>query len=268
MTKVLVVDDSALARHRAAGPLEAAGYDVVEAADEAAAREAIETEQPDAVLVSLGTADRAEPVLREARARGPIPVVGALARDDEETAGELLAAGADDFLVKDQTYGIRAVNAVRRCLALDRAGDVELTKEDPGRVLVLDDSPVVRQFVGRILAGAEPPLAVVEAEDAEQALELVRRDGFDVLLVDHVLPGMTGAAFLERLRSEGVDTPALALTGQRDPELAERFLEAGAHGVWTKEHEGPLRLRTTVGQLVRVSRAGVGQTDRHAAGPR
>lgn len=268
MTRVLVVDDSAVARHRAAEPLEEAGYEVVEAADEAEAQRVVRTDPPDAVIVSLGSADRAEPVLRQAGARSSIAVVGTLASEDEEAARRLLAAGADDVLVKDPTYGTRVVNAVRRCLVLAGGTPVEIGEDDPGRVLVLDDSPVVRRFVRRILAEAEVPLSVVGAEDAEQALELVREDGFDALLVDHVLPDTTGASFLERLRSEGLRTPALALTGQRDPDLAERFLEAGAHGMWTKEHEGPRRLRATVEQLVRMNRADPGPPDPPPAGPR
>lgn len=267
MTRVLVVDDSALARHRAAEPLEEAGYEVLEAADEAEAQRTVRAEEPDAVIVSLASADRAEPVLRQASHRGSIALVATLASEDEESARRLLEAGADDVLVKDPTYGIRVVNAVRRCLALADGARAEIGEDDPGRVLVLDDSPVVRRFVRQILAEAEVPLRVVEAEDAEQALELVREDGFDALLVDHVLPGTSGAAFLEELRSEGLRTPALALTGQRDPDLAERFLEAGAHGIWTKEHEGPLRLRATVEQLVRMNRADPGPPDPPTAGP-
>lgn len=256
MTRVLIIDDSKLARQQAKQPLEGAGYEVQETSGGREALDAIDRSPPDAVLLNAempGTT--LYEVIDAIEDRGlPIPIIVSTARDDEETAREFLERGASDFLSKDPVYGMRVINAIHRGITLGREPDVEVSEDDPGRVLVLDDSPVIRQVVGRILEESDVPLVVEEAEDAEHALDVVREGGFDVLLVDYVLPGMDGAEFLEILRDEGIRTPAMALTGQRDPELAERFLEAGAYGIWTKEHEGPLRLQISVEQLVQLNR--------------
>lgn len=256
MTRVLIVDNSKLARQQAREPLEAAGYEISEASDGAEALDAIDASPPDAVVLNAEMPGTTlyEVIDALGEDHPEIPIVVSTARDDDETARQFLERGASDFLSKDPFYGVRIINAVHRGVTLGREPTVEVPEEEPGRVLVLDDSPVIRQVVRRILADAEIPLDVVEAESAEQALEMTRKEGFDVLLVDHVLPGMDGAQFLETLRAEGDRTPTMALTGQRDPELAERFLAAGAYGIWTKEHEGPLRLRTSVEQLVRLNR--------------
>lgn len=256
MAEVMIVDDSSLARQRAKEALERVGYTVREAENGRDALERVDSQPPDAIVLNVempGTTIYEVIDALEDRER-EIPVIVATARDDEETAREFLERGASDFIAKDPFYGVRIVNAVHRGVTLAREPTVEIPRDDPGRVLVLDDSAVIRRIVARILEDSDVPLTVEEAEDGDKGLELVHEGSFDVLLIDHLLPGMDGAQFLETLREEGDVTPALALTGQRDPDLAERFLEAGAYGIWTKEHEGPLRLQRTVEQLVRLNR--------------
>jgi CheY-like chemotaxis protein len=250
MTHVIVVDDSALARRQASQPLADAGFATTEVAEEDRAPQTIRQTDPDAVVVDAAIPGGGFRDVREAL-DGSIPLVVATARDDEGHAERFLERGATDVVAKDPLYGVRIVNAVRRGLALTRQPRSEILPQTPVQVLVVDDSPVIRGTVERILAEAEVPLAVEEVPDAEQALDAVREEAVDVLLVDHVLPGMNGLELLTVLRREGIEAPAMALTGQRDPELAERFLAAGAEGIWTKEHEGPRRLRRTVEQLAR-----------------
>lgn len=256
---VLIVDDSRLARRRAAEPLSSAGARVREAGDPAEALDRIDEDPPDAVVVNADLPGRAAQEIVDALAgrERPPAVVVATAREGEH--GLSLAEGAVvDVLDKDQLYGVRVTAAVQRGVLLAGEPDVEVDAGEPGRVLVVDDSPIIRRVVADVLEEAETPLVVEEAEDDEPALERVRGERFDALLIDHVLPGMAGAELLEVLRAEGIETPAMALTGQRDPAVAERFLAAGALGVWTKEHEEPRRLRTLVEQLVRLGRAEAG----------
>lgn len=256
MSSVLIVDDSELARQRAKEPLEAVGYEVRQAGSGAQALDLVDETPPDAILLNVQMPDTGVfEVMDGLEARGSdIPVVVATAQDDEETARAFLERGAVDFLSKDPFYGTRVVNAIHRGIVLGREEEVRVSEDEPGRVLLLDDSPVIRRLVREILDDAAIPIAIDEVQDAERALELAREKDYDVLLIDHVLPGMDGADLLGLLRDEGVQTPALALTGRRDPELANRFLAAGAYGIWTKEHEGPLRLRVSVEHLVRLNR--------------
>jgi CheY-like chemotaxis protein len=76
------------------------------------------------------------------------------------------------------------------------------------RILVVDDEPAIRDFLGRMLGriGYEP----VVAADGDEALEIVRSDPPDAILCDHRMAGMTGAAFND----------AVAATS---PDLARRF---------------------------------------------
>jgi DNA-binding response OmpR family regulator len=66
------------------------------------------------------------------------------------------------------------------------------------RILIIDDDPVLR----KIMAGALSDYAVNSAATAEEGLALYRRDPYDLVLCDLVLPGMSGLQFIERLRAE------------------------------------------------------------------
>lgn len=258
MTRVLVVDDSALARQRAREPLEAAGFEIREAEDGAQALHRFDEVDPDAIVlnVEMPTAGGHTVMDQLDKRQEDVPVVISTARDDEETARRFLERGARDYLPKDPLFELHVTNAVQLSVDLTDAPPAGIDEGDPARVLVLDDSPLIRRMISGVLDEAELPMDVVEAETAEEAQRRVEEEAeaFDVLLVDHQLPGVQGADFLEGLRDEGVSVPAIGLSGTRDPDLAERFLDAGAYGLWTKEHETPLRLRVSVERLARWNR--------------
>lgn len=262
MTTVMIVDDSALARQRTREPLEAVGFAVQEAEDGNQALRRLDEERPDAIVLNVEMPTTGgQTVVEQLAKRGEqIPVIVSTARDDEETARRFLEQGARDYVPKDPLFELHVANAVQLSVDLAGAPPARIDEEAPARVLVLDDSPLIRRMIAGVLDDAAMPIDVVKADSAEEAQRQIDQAAFDVLLVDHRLPGVQGASFLEGLRSEGVDVPALGLSGTRDPELAQRFLDAGAYGLWTKEHETPLRLRVSVERLARWNRV------RHDAG--
>jgi len=96
------------------------------------------------------------------------------------------------------------------------------------RVLVADDSRVMRQIVIRTLRQAGYDWDVREAGDGAQALEAVRADEPDVVLSDWNMPEMTGIELLRRLRAEGFGTPFGFVTSEGSPEMRQAAEEAGA----------------------------------------
>ncbi|NYD87283.1 MULTISPECIES: response regulator [Cellulomonas] len=96
------------------------------------------------------------------------------------------------------------------------------------RVLVADDSRVMRQIVIRTLRQAGYDWDVREAADGAQALEAVRADEPDVVLSDWNMPEMTGIDLLRRLRAEGYETPFGFVTSEGSPEMRELAEQAGA----------------------------------------
>jgi len=98
-----------------------------------------------------------------------------------------------------------------------------------GRILVVDDSPIVRKIVAAGLR--EGGFATVEAKDGSEALALLRREAFDVVVTDMQMPGVDGLGVLEGVRTERLGAEVIVLTGARaeDIESAVGALRLGAH---------------------------------------
>ncbi len=95
------------------------------------------------------------------------------------------------------------------------------------RVLVVDDSKLMRRLIRDLLA-SDPGIEVVdEAADGQEAIRLIHQLRPDVVTLDVEMPGMSGLEVLGYVMSE-IPTPVVMLTGLRDPGLAVRALRMGA----------------------------------------
>ncbi len=99
---------------------------------------------------------------------------------------------------------------------------------NPRTCLVVDDSRVVRKVARRMLE--EHGFAVTEAEDGARALDAVRAQMPDAVLLDWNMPIMNGIEFLRALRLEfGPDNPAVVFcTTESELSFVEKAIEAGA----------------------------------------
>jgi len=100
------------------------------------------------------------------------------------------------------------------------------------RVLVVEDDARISRFLERSLV--EQGYAVDRAESAEAALELVAEGIHDLLIVDLMLPGMDGLAFIEQCRSRGVTAPVLILSAKRSVDDRVEGLQRGGDDYLTK----------------------------------
>ncbi|MBB4674044.1 response regulator transcription factor [Crossiella cryophila] len=100
------------------------------------------------------------------------------------------------------------------------------------RVLVVDDEPGVRRALERGLRAEG--MEVVTAADGNSGLRAALTGSFDVVLLDIMLPGLSGYRVLERLRAEGVRTPVLMISA-KDGEVDQADgLDLGADGYLVK----------------------------------
>jgi DNA-binding response OmpR family regulator len=100
------------------------------------------------------------------------------------------------------------------------------------RVLVVDDELGVRRALQRGLTAEG--MDVVVAADGPSALEIARTGAYDVIVLDIMLPGLSGYRVLQRLRGEGVRTPVLLLSA-KDGEVDQADgLDLGADGYLVK----------------------------------
>lgn len=113
------------------------------------------------------------------------------------------------------------------------------------RVMVADDHAVVRQGIRAVLETAEDVDLIAEASDGQEALDLVRDQRPDVVVLDVTMPEMTGLEVTKVLREEGDDCRILILSMHDNPEYVLEALRSGADGYILKD-AGPAELREAV----------------------
>ena len=79
------------------------------------------------------------------------------------------------------------------------------------RVAVIDDHPVVREGLKRIIAEAPEFSVTAEAGDGEEALNVIKNSPCDVVLLDITLPKKNGLEVLKRIKAEQPRLPVLVL---------------------------------------------------------
>jgi two-component system, NarL family, invasion response regulator UvrY len=105
------------------------------------------------------------------------------------------------------------------------------------RILIVDDHEVMREGLKSLLAKSRPELEVCgEASDGEQAIELVREQEPDIVILDITMPGMSGLETSSQMRKSGIHTPVLIFTTHYSEHLAVEVRKAGAQGYVLKSH--------------------------------
>src|SRR5262245_23994316 len=101
-------------------------------------------------------------------------------------------------------------------------------------VLLIDDHPIVRPGIGRVLATEFPDLRVGEAVDGPAAFDRLRAASYHLVLLDLTLPGDGGLVLLRRIHREFPAIPVLVVSMHPVDQFAQRVLQAGAVGYVTK----------------------------------
>lgn len=103
------------------------------------------------------------------------------------------------------------------------------------KVLLVDDHVIVRNGVKLMLGEADDIAVDGEAGNAQEALQLVKSQEFDVALLDIAMPGKNGLDLLKQLRSEFPKLAVLILSTYSEEIYAMRALKLGAAGYLTKD---------------------------------
>lgn len=103
------------------------------------------------------------------------------------------------------------------------------------RILVVDDEKVVREVIRNLLD--RPGIYIVDAEDGEQAISLILREPFDLLIADKNLPGITGLDVIRRAKAVDRHMGTLLITAFASRESAEEALAIGIDDYIVKPFE-------------------------------
>lgn len=118
------------------------------------------------------------------------------------------------------------------------------------RILIVDDEEGIRAVLRDFFEGEG--FNVFEAAAGADALEMTRRNRFDVILTDLIMPGPDGLELLEEIRNVYPETAVLILTGYPSSETIVKALDLGCDGYLSKPiNLSELRYMTLRGLMFR-----------------
>ncbi len=103
------------------------------------------------------------------------------------------------------------------------------------RILICDDHKIVRLGLVHLISMLEGVTFVSEAKDGTEALNILKKESFDIVLMDISLPGMSGLEALEVIKSKWPSVRVLMLSMLPQEQYAVRALKMGASGYLTKD---------------------------------
>jgi DNA-binding response OmpR family regulator len=115
-------------------------------------------------------------------------------------------------------------------------------------ILVVDDEPDVRDLLSKFLT--RRGYNVHTAGDGEAAIEAIRDDHPDIVLLDLRLPKIDGLSVLEHVRAEDDDVAIITMSGNADEATARRTLELGAADFITKPFNLPYLETSLLAKLI------------------
>lgn len=237
-TTLVVIDDSVTFRQALAGALEMAGYTVHQATNGEDGLRLATAIRPHAVIVDGVMPGLDGPtVIRRIRLDAALRRTPCLLLTASDSGGDelqALDAGADAFARKESDIEV----ILARIAALLRASEKEPTAApallDPKRVLVVDDSESYLQATSRALS--DEGYDVVLARSGQQALEMLAVQAVDCVLLDLLMPGLSGKETCELIKASPVarDVPVIIVTSCDDRDAMLESLSTGADDYITK----------------------------------
>jgi two-component system invasion response regulator UvrY len=103
------------------------------------------------------------------------------------------------------------------------------------KILICDDHKIVRDGLRQILQQLEENISIGEAGSGDEALNLLKKENFDIILLDISLPDRSGLKVLESVKTKWPSTNVLMLSMFPEEQYAIHALKLGASGYLTKD---------------------------------
>lgn len=152
------------------------------------------------------------------------PVIICTSAEDKESIINAITAGANEYLIKPFEAGVFQ-SKVEKVLVRFQA---RLMQKKTVRILVVDDSEIVREAIKLALMKDGVITEVVLAEDGNVALKLFSKRPFNLVLLDWQMPELDGMAVLREIRKNDTHTPVIMATGNSKIDQMVEAFDAGA----------------------------------------
>ncbi|MEA3398515.1 MAG: response regulator [Patescibacteria group bacterium] len=251
--KILIIEDEESLIELLKAKLAKEGYEVKTALDGQAGYKEIIKSRPDLILLDIvmPKMDGYEVLekLNEDKIKIPVIIISNSGQPVEIEKTKKL--GAVDHLIKTEFTPLEVINKVRSCI--DRGGESKNSfgaketikpKEDGGvrklgiKVLLVEDDAFLREICSKKLV--KEGFSVYEAIDGEQALELIKKVGADIILLDIILPAIDGFQILHQIRhykdEKIARTPIIMLSNLGQEDDIKKAMEMKANDYLVKAH--------------------------------
>ena len=133
--------------------------------------------------------------------------------------------------IKEQTE-VFALDFLRHSPCSEQLKGGRVASRRPKRILVVDDDPDIRQVLLDRMSSLG--YLVETAIDGREALDALRREGFDGMLLDMLMPGLNGLEVLRRTRESHPDMPVVVVTALSVRQHAAQAVAEGAQAYLLK----------------------------------
>ena len=244
---LLAVDDDGSLLERLAAEGASRGLRVRTATSPSAARDVLEEERPDVVLLDLGFSEGSDDALNLlselASGDAPVPVLVFTSSDAFTDRVEVARRGARGYLRKTMRPG-EVISAVVQSLDALRAAGV--------KVVAVDDDPTILDTLHAILGRED--IAVTSVDDPQGLWEALDDVVPDLLILDIDMPQVSGIELCRVVRNDPrwASLPVVFLTSRRDPETVQEVFAAGADDYLNKPIVGAELITRIRNRLERI----------------
>jgi CheY-like chemotaxis protein len=266
MSRILLVEDEQANRDLFRRRLERKGHVVAVAENGLGAVALAQSEKPELVIMDLGLPDidgfEATRRLKADPGTADIPVIALSAHAGTEARDRSFAAGCEEFEPKPVNWEAlfkkideAVAKAAERAKAKAAADTVELgpgpgdpsvtlikrsplvSVAPPARVLVVEDNDANRAMLCRRLH--KQGHSTAEAADGREALDAVRKEPFDLVLLDLMMPGVDGYEVLTQMKADPDlrALPVIVLSALDEAAGVARCIEMGAEDYLQKPYD-------------------------------
>ena len=235
--RILIVDESLTVRMDLGDALQSAGFDTVLCADIRSARDALAHERASLivldVLLSDGNGLDFLETLRHSPTTAQVPVLLLSTQEEVKNRVQTMDAGAVVFI--DKPYELAELVAQAHELTqFNASGDAAIYAVTGAgllgamRLLAIDDSNTYLQELASQLR--EENYVVILASSGEEALELLATEPVDGILLDLIMPGLSGQETCKRIKQRATwrDIPLIMVTAHDDRDAMIECINAGA----------------------------------------
>lgn len=103
------------------------------------------------------------------------------------------------------------------------------------RIVIADDHEIVRAGLKQIISDDDDMVVLGESNNGENLIELVKKNDYDIVLLDLKMSGISGIDVIKHLKVIKPDLPIIVLSMHAEDQYAVRTIKAGASGYLTKE---------------------------------